>query len=139
MSTDTPQQRTIVDTKYVRTALEKLELPYTTDEEDNIVIVKSADQYFGHDIVIYIVVKNNRLSYVAGAPTFTPNGNLLEKANNFNCHRNLPVAVVRDGLVRMEYSYLLDEEVSDAYIVNNCIQVPISAILRAFCEFEQTD
>ncbi len=51
----------------------------------------------------------------------------------------MPVATVRDGEIRMEYSYLLDEEVSKEYIVENCLKMTIGNIWRGFVELEQPD
>ena len=63
----------------------------------------------------------------------------LHLANRHNCRRNLPTAVVRDGNVRMECSFLLDEEVSKAYIVENCIKMVLGSIWRAYVDLEKED
>ncbi|MDE5631991.1 MAG: hypothetical protein K2I54_04190, partial [Muribaculaceae bacterium] len=84
-------------------------------------------------------VNNNRLSYAAGAPGYEPRQAPYHLANRHNCRRNLPTAVVRDGNVRMECSFLLDEEVSKAYIVENCIKMVLGSIWRAYVDLEKED
>lgn len=49
----------------------------------------------------------------------------------------MPTAVVRDGAIRMEYSFLLDEEVSKEYIIENCIKFVLGSIWQSFVKFEK--
>ncbi len=51
----------------------------------------------------------------------------------------MPTAVVRDGNIRMECSFLLDEEVSKEYIVENCIKMVLGTIWRGFCDLEKEE
>ncbi len=106
------------------------------DDDGDMMLLQSADADFGHDVAVFIMVNNNRLSFAAAAPTYHPMGNLLELANRHNCRRNLPTAVVRDGNIRMEATFLLDEEVSKEYIVDNCIKLVLGAIWHAFVSLE---
>jgi hypothetical protein len=49
----------------------------------------------------------------------------------------MPTAVVRDDAIRMEVSFLLDEEVSKEYIVENCIRMPLGTIWSAYVGLEK--
>ena len=39
----------------------------------------------------------------------------------------------------MECSFLLDEEVSTEYVIQNCIRMPLGAIWNAFINLERDD
>ena len=121
-----------VDKKLIREYLDELHISTRIDEDGDMVIVQSADEDFGHDVVIFVIVNNNRLSYAAGSPGYQP-------AEDPYFRRNMPPAVVRDGNVRMECSFLLDEEVSKAYIVENCIKMVLGSIWQAYVGLEKEE
>ena len=129
----------MIDKNIIRGYLDELRISTRLDDDGDMVVVQSADEDFGHDVVIFVMVNNNRLSYAAGAPGYGPRQDPYHLANRHNCRRNLPTAVVRDGNVRMECSFLLDEEVSKAYIVENCIKMVLGSIWRAYVDLEKED
>ncbi len=127
----------MIDKNLIRGYLDELHISTRIDDDGDMVIVQSADNDFGHDVVIFVIVNNNRLSYSAGASGYRPAQDPFTLANRHNCRRYLPTAVVRDGNVRMECSFLLDEEVSKAFIVENCIKMVLGSIWRAYVELEK--
>ena len=129
----------MIDKNIIRGYLDELRISTRLDDDGDMVVVQSPDEDFGHDVVIFVMVNNNRLSYAAGAPGYEPRQDPYHLANRHNCRRNLPTAVVRDGNVRMECSFLLDEEVSKAYIVENCIKMVLGSIWRAYVDLEKED
>ena len=129
----------MIDKNIIRGYLDELRISTRLDDDGDMVVVQSADEDFGHDVVIFVMVNNNRLSYAAGAPGYEPRQDPYHLANRHNCRRDLPTAVVRDGNVRMECSFLLDEEVSKAYIVENCIKMVLGSIWRAYVDLEKED
>ena len=129
----------MIDKNIIRGYLDELRISTRLDDDGDMVVVQSADEDFGHDVVIFVMVNNNRLTYAAGAPGYEPRQDPYHLANRHNCRRNLPTAVVRDGNVRMECSFLLDEEVSKAYIVENCIKMVLGSIWRAYVDLEKED
>ena len=129
----------MIDKNIIRGYLDELRISTRLDDDGDMVVVQSADEDFGHDVVIFVMVNNNRLSYAAGAPGYEPRQDPYHLANRHNCRRNLRTAVVRDGNVRMECSFLLDEEVSKAYIVENCIKMVLGSIWRAYVDLEKED
>jgi len=129
----------MIDKNIIRGYLDELRISTRLDDDGDMVIVQSADEDFGHDVVIFVMVNNNRLSYAAGAPGYEPRQDPYHLANRHNCRRNLPTAVVRDGNVRMECYFLLDEEVSKEYIVENCIKMVLGSIWRAYVDLEKED
>ena len=126
-----------IDKTLIRGYLDELHISTRIDDDGDMVIVQSADEDFAHDVVIFVIIHNNRLSYAAGAPSYKPAGDPLFLANRHNSRRNLPTAVVRDGNIRMECTFLLDEEVSKAYIVENCIKMVLGSIWRAYVDLEK--
>ena len=128
-----------IDKHIIRDFFDELHISTRIDDDGDMVIVQSADEDFGHDVVIFVIVKNIRLSYTAGASNYSPSQDIYFLANRHNCRKNLPVAVVRNGSIRMEYSFLLDEEVSKEYIVENCIKMVLGSIWRGFCDLEKDD
>jgi hypothetical protein len=128
-----------IDRNLIRSYFDELKIATHIDDDGDMVVIQSADEDFGHDVVIFVFVNNNRLSYAAGAREYRPEGDLLMLANRHNCRRNMPTAVVRDGNIRMECSFLLDEEVSKEYIVENCIKMVLGTIWRGFCDLEKEE
>ncbi|MBO4941827.1 MAG: YbjN domain-containing protein [Muribaculaceae bacterium] len=128
-----------IDKNLIRSYLDELNISTRIDDDGDMVIVQSADDDFGHDVVIFVMVNNNRLSYVAGAPGYAPDADPFFLANRHNCRRNMPTAVVRDGNIRMECSFLLDEEVSKEYIVENCIKMVLGSIWQAYVGLEKEE
>ncbi len=126
----------MIDLQQIRKYFDELNIPTRIDEDGDMVVIQDADSDFGHNVVVFVMVSNNRLSYAAASPTYEPAGDVYELCNRHNCRRNLPTAVVRDGKVRMEYSFLLDEEVSEAYIKENCITMVLGSIWNGFMTFE---
>lgn len=123
----------------IRQYLDELQISNRLDDDGDIVVVQSADEDFGHDVIIYLMINENRLSYLAGAPGYEPKHDLYFLANRHNTRRYTPTAVVRNGSLRMEYSFLLDEDVSKEYIVENCIKLILGTIWRGFVDLEKDE
>ena len=74
------------------------------------------------------------------APGYTPRtADPFRLANSHNRRCYMPVCVVRgeDEHIDFEYSYLLDEEVSEEFVRENCVVMPIRCILRSFADLEK--
>lgn len=128
-----------ITTNQIRQYLDELHISTTIDDDGDLMLVQTADEEFGHDVVIFVIVRNNRLSYIASARGYEPGQDLYFLANRHNCRKILPVAVVRDSQIRMECSFLLDEEVSKEYIIENCIKMVLGSIWRAYVDLEKDE
>lgn len=53
----------MIDKNIIRGYLDELRISTRLDDDGDMVIVQSADEDFGHDVVIFVMVNNNRLSY----------------------------------------------------------------------------
>lgn len=126
-----------VDLNLIRRYLDELQVPTLLDDDGDLVVTQAADSDFEHKVLIFITVNNGRVSYSAGAPDYAPEGDLLYLVNRHNLRSIMPMAVVRNDAIRMEYTFVLDEEVSESYIKNNCIVMILSAIWHAFLNLER--
>ena len=130
----------MLDIQYIRTLFDRIGVPTRLDADGDIIVTLDADDDFESDVVVCVSVENaNRLSFIGWASTYEPKGDLLFLANRHNSRRNYPTAVVRDGSVRMEYSFVISEEVSDEYIADICIRQTVSSMWTSFIELETED
>jgi len=126
-----------MNNQQIRQHLDRLGIPSRIDDEGDLLVTLDADNDFRHDVNVWILPENGvRLSFIGSAPTFKPSGDILYMANRSNSRRNFPTAVIRKSEIRMEYSFLITEEVSDQYIMD-CIRHTISGIWSAFTDFEK--
>ena len=128
-----------IDKYIIRDILDEMHVATSFDDDGDLMVVQQADEDFVYDVVIYIIVNDNRLTFMAMAQDYEPAGGLLFLANRHNCRKNMPTAVVRNGHVRMEYSFLLDEEVSREYIRENCLGMALGSIWHGFMNLERDD
>lgn len=128
-----------IDKYIIRDILDEMHIATSIDNDGDLLIIQQADQDFVYDVFISILVNDNRLTFLAEAEGYEPAGDLLMLANRHNIRRHLPTAIVRNNQIRMEYSYLLDEEVSRDYIRENCIGMTLSAIWHGFLNLERDD
>lgn len=128
-----------IDKYIIRDILDEMHVATSFDDDGDLMVVQQADEDFVYDVVIYIIVNDNRLTFMAMAQDYEPAGDLLFLANRHNCRKNMPTAVVRNGHVRMEYSFLLDEEVSREYIRENCLGMALGSIWHGFMNLERDD
>ncbi|MBO4941828.1 MAG: hypothetical protein J6C95_00165 [Muribaculaceae bacterium] len=125
-----------MNNEQIRGILDRMGIPSRLID-GSLLICLDADGDFAHDVMVWVLVeKDIRLSFIGTAPAYRPSGDLLTLANRSNSRRNFPTAVVRDGEVKMEYSFLITEEVSDQYITD-CISNTITGIWSAFVDFEK--
>ena len=128
-----------IDKYIIRDILDEMHVATSFDDDGDLMVVQQADEDFVYDVVIYIIVNDNRLTFMAMAQDYEPAGDLLFLANRHNCRKNMPTAVVRNGHVRMEYSFLLDEEVSREYIRENCLGMALGSIWHGFRNLKRDD
>ena len=129
-----------INLRQVRDFLDEIHLTSRYDDNGNLEVVFGASEEFVYDIVIIISTDNDRLSYFSFAPGYTPRtADPFRLANSHNRRCYMPVCVVRgeDEHIDFEYSYLLDEEVSEEFVRENCVVMPIRCILRSFADLEK--
>ncbi len=128
----------MLSTEQIRTHLDALGFYSRMDDEGDLVVSLRADSDYANTIIVCVMVEHEmRLSFVASTPDYHPTGDLLFLANRHNRRHYMPAAVVRDGKLRMEYSYLITEEVSDDFLRYDCIQNIIRCIRNSFINLEK--
>jgi hypothetical protein len=113
---------------------------FHVNDTGNCIVVFSADKDFGFDVVVIFDARDSGSIQVTGvSPDFDKaNGdaaNLIALCNRWNSEKLVPKAYydVADKHTVAECSFFLDEEVSDGYIIENCIKVPVSGAWQFFC------
>lgn len=121
----------------IRTYIDQLGVSSRIDDEGDLCITLEADNDFGYNVNIWIVVSDpNRLAFIANADGYNPGGDLLYLANRSNSRRNFPTAVVRGQEVRFEYSFYISEEVSDDFL-RNCLRSVMSSVWSGYRDLEK--
>ncbi|MCM1110310.1 MAG: YbjN domain-containing protein [Clostridium sp.] len=124
----------------IRAFLDQLNTPTRIDNDGDLFMVLEADEDFNHDVVIYFFVKDNSLGIYAFAHDYkVPEDKMLDAliaVNKHNADTKYPKAFIKDNTVQTEYWYLLDEEVSEEYIKENCLKMIISLTWRFFVDFK---
>ncbi len=118
----------------IRGYLDSLNVATRIDSDGDLLIQLCADDDFGHDVFIHVIVDSKGISFYSISPGYeVPNPLFL--ANRSNDRLNYPTAVVREGEIRMEYAIFITEDVSDEYIKGTLSRI-LSAIWKAFVILE---
>lgn len=118
----------------IRGYLDSLNVATRIDDDGDLLIQLSADDDFGHDVFIHVVVDSRSISFYGISPGYeVPNPLFI--ANRSNGRLNYPTAVVRGDQIRMEYALFITEDVSDEYIKGSLNRI-LSAIWKAFIILE---
>ena len=90
-----------IDIELIRSYLEELHITPQTDEDGDLIIMQEADRDFGHDVYIFVIVRNNYLRFQAGAPDYKPSEGLdpLYLVNRHNCRRTVMMNEIPVGLM----------------------------------------
>lgn len=118
----------------IRGYLDSLNVATRIDKDGDLLIQLSADDEFGHDVFIHVIVDSRSLCFYGVSPDYEVS-NPLYLANRSNGRLNYPTAVVREDQIRMEYALFITEDVSDEYI-KGCLNRILSAIWKSFAILE---
>lgn len=130
----------MITREFVIECLDILDLKYTELESGTIGISFYDEAFFSHQIVTFIDVADNVLTFRSRAVDYHPAGDLLALANRHNCRTHAPCCFIDpDGEVVMDWSYFLKPEVSPHYILENAVRPGIYLPLEAFANLELTD
>lgn len=125
----------------IRNYLDELRYSTLVSDDGNYYTFLRADKDFDHDVIIFFNVEDNWLGVYGYASDFEVNdsnkGRVIMSLNEFNANSRALRGYLLGDLIRFEQYFLLDEEVSDAYIKENCIKMTAGLIWRAFCGFNK--
>lgn len=118
----------------LRDLLDEAGIATKKDEEGDLMTVLAADDDFPHDMVAWFIVDDNWLTIIARSFDFKLT-DTLQLANEYNrTHRAVACVAEEDG-VFFKLAFLLDEEVSSQYVIENCLRFGLSSAWRSFVDF----
>lgn len=121
----------------IRSHLDALGIASRLDNDRDLIINLRADGLFPYLIVVCVMAETDRrISFMASAPDYRAAGDLLALCNRHNASRYIPAAVVREGKLRFEYSYIVSGDVSPEFVRYDCILHTINCIRDSFANFE---
>lgn len=116
-----------IDINMVRSFCDRANFATTVDQDGDLYLVFSADSDFGHNVVVYFGVTDNkwlRLFAMADMEVTQDRlGETMVRINNFNSSNYLLKAYLTEkGRIFVERNELIDENVSEEFIMENCIR-----------------
>lgn len=123
----------MVTMEKLREIVDSLQLSNRIDGDGDMNVVFGPSEEFAHNVQVWFTLESGvRLTVVAAARDFKLEGNLLQLANLYNNRFIAPTAVVRNGELIFEYSFMLNEEVSDEFLREDIVLFILSAISSAY-------
>ncbi len=125
----------------LRTLLDKAGYAHKVTENGSFLMFLDADKDFGYDVGIIFSMQGkdkNTLNITGWATKFPVNdenkASLVFLCNKWNKSYRLPKSYVDldDNTVTVECDFFLDEPVSEEYILENCIKLPVPLIWSFF-------
>lgn len=124
----------------IRQYLDELNFPTRIDSDGDLFTALSADDDFNHDVQIYFRVSDNWLKIFGIAVDYAVSredkGAVLFSLNKMNLQRAQITGVLNNEQIVFKWAYLLDEAVSETYIKENCLKLPVSLIWHCFVDFQ---
>ncbi len=124
----------------IRQYLDELNISTRIDSDGDLFTTLSADDDFDHDVQVYFRVSDNWLRIFGIAADYAVSredkGAVLFSLNKMNLERAQITGVLNNEQIVFKWAYLLDETVSEAYIKENCLKLPLSLIWRCFVDFQ---
>ncbi|MBQ7690699.1 MAG: hypothetical protein IJT30_05870 [Muribaculaceae bacterium] len=123
----------------IRGYLDDVGVSTRIDDDGDIFTLLRADENFNHDVAVFFNVNGNWLWIFGQAHNLTVEESdktrVLKILNEHNRKAKIVNGYMMKETIRFEHCYLLDEEVSEAYIKENCLRMTVSAIWHSFCDF----
>lgn len=115
-----------IDVNLIRTLCDKANMSTKVDEDGDVAMCLHADADFGHDVFIFFGAQDNWLS-MRGMSNFLVEqnkvGEVLVKLNDFNLKKRWGKAyLAENGRIVLERQELIDENVSEEFLLENCIK-----------------
>ena len=130
-----------INISMVRQLCDKAGIANSIDDDGDIRILLSADSDFGHNVAVYInVSKDNKwLRTFAMTDMEIPQnrlGDAMVRVNRYNEKNYLMKAyITENGRLFVERNELIDENVSEEFVINNCVKIFPPAAWSFFKEY----
>lgn len=124
-----------LDPYMLRDLLDDAHISTKKDEDGDLMTMLSADDDFPHDVVIWYILDEGWLTVIARSFEFKMD-DPVAVANEYNrTHRGVACTGEPErGTIFFKFGFLIDEEVSSTYVVENCLKFPTSCSWRSFCD-----
>lgn len=126
-----------IDINMVRSLCDKANFATTVDSDGDLYLVFNADSDYGHNVVVYFGVTDNKwLRLFAMSDLEITQDRLAEtmiRLNQFNSKNYLLKAYLTEkGRIFVERNELIDEYVSEEFLLENCVKFFPSAAWNFF-------
>lgn len=123
------------DAHLLRDLLDEARISTKKDEDGDLMTILSADDDFPHDVFVWYIVDESWLTVIVRSFDYKLD-DPVAVANDYNVsHRGVAcVGEPEKGTIFFKFTYLLDEEVSTEYILENCIKFSTSCGWRSFVD-----
>lgn len=127
-----------IDAHMLRDLLDEARISTKKDDDGDLMTVLSADNDFPNDVFIWYMLDGNWLTIIARSFDYKLD-DPVTVANDYNrSHRGVAcIGEPENGTIYFKLGFLLDEEVSTTYILENCIKFGTSCSWRSFCDIHQ--
>lgn len=131
----------MISNEIVKECLDILELIYNEHDDGAISVSFNEMEEFPHAITTVIRVQDeNFVIFDSYAEDYHPDGDLLELANRHNTRFFSPACYIdSDQDVVMHRTFIINDEVSPAFILNDVIKPGVYLANDAFLNFELSD
>ena len=127
-----------ISASFIRELCDEIGFRTEIDSNGFISLCLSKDEDFGHDVLVVFSVDNNRLhifSFARGLEIEQRDvAKTLVKLNKYNAKGYMTAYLSGDGDVMVDRLELLDEEVSESFIKENCIKLCVQVCWNFFKE-----
>lgn len=129
-----------IDINLVRSMCDKANLATTVDNDGDLYLLLNADQDYGHNVIVFFSVTDNKwLRTFAMTDMEIPQnrlGDAMVRVNRYNEKNYLMKAyITENGRLFVERNELIDENVSEEFVINNCVKIFPPAAWSFFKEY----
>lgn len=130
-----------LSTELVRSLLAKADISVVQDKDGRFLTVLKSNEQFNHDVVIRYIVRGECLLMVGQASAYDVpaecRSDVILALNIHNMRRYACAGALHDNTIMFKHSLMVDEDVSEEHILENCVKAGTESIWNAFVEFEK--
>jgi hypothetical protein len=125
----------------LKKCLDEIGIRTVPDDDGTLLTLFRADERYGHDMVIRYIVRGPWLHIVGQVPGgIVPEerrGDMMIALNLLNVKGRVAPGALHDNSVRFKYSLMVDEEVTEEFVLESGVRTGTDSIRNAFVELEK--
>lgn len=125
----------------LKKCLDEIGIRTVSDEDGSLLTVFRADERYRHDMVVRYIVRGPWLHIVGQVPDGTlpeeRRRDMMMALNMLNVNGTVAPGALHDNSVRFKYSLMVDEEVSEEFVLESGVRTGTDSIRNAFVELEK--